>query len=353
MKRILITGNMGYVGPVLVQHLRSRYPDAFLAGLDTGFFGKMVTGGTLLPESLLDVQYFGDVRRLHSQALEGVDAVICLAAISNDPIGNKFEEVTLDINAEAAITLARMAKAAGAKHFVFASSCSVYGFAEDGARKEASPLNPLTAYAKSKVMAEEGLAAFASDDFIVTCHRFATACGFSHRLRLDLVLNDFVAGALTSGKIDILSDGTPWRPLINVADMALAMEWSAQRSHYHGGPYLIVNTGTDEWNYQVRELADAVAAKVPGTQVSVNPNAQPDKRSYRVDFALFKELAPNHQPKNTLNDSIDGLIQGLRSMGFADDNFRQSELIRLKVVDKLKADGLVDNQLELTRKTPS
>jgi nucleoside-diphosphate-sugar epimerase len=261
--KILISGNMGYVGPALVKHLRQALPGAYLAGLDTGYFAKMVTGSTLLPEAHLDVQYFGDVRSLKDGMLAGFDAVICLAAISNDPIGNKFEQVTLDINAAAAIELAKKAKAEGVHHFVFASSCSVYGFAADGAKTETSDVGPLTAYARSKVAAEVGLLPLASDDFIVTCHRFATACGFSDRLRLDLVLNDFVAGALTSKKISILSDGTPWRPLINVSDMAMAMEWSATRLVTNGGNFLVVNTGSDAWNYQVRELADAVAEILP------------------------------------------------------------------------------------------
>ncbi|MEJ1929520.1 SDR family oxidoreductase [Nostoc sp. NIES-2111] len=343
--RILISGNMGYVGPALVKHLRQTFPDAYLAGLDTGYFAKMVTGTTLLPEAHLNVQYFGDVRSLPANILSGFDTVICLAAISNDPIGNRFEQVTLDINAESAIELARQAKTAGVRRFVFASSCSVYGFAEDGAKTEQSEVGPLTAYARSKVAAEEGLAPLASDDFIVTCHRFATACGFSDRLRLDLVLNDFVAGALTSGKIGILSDGTPWRPLINVADMAVAMEWSATRSLADGGNYLVVNTGADQWNYQVRELADAVAEAIPGTEVSVNPSAPPDKRSYRVDFGLFKSLAPNHQPRHTLQSSIEGLVEGLRSMGFADERYRESDLIRLHIVSKLLDKGEVDEKL--------
>jgi len=343
--RILISGNMGYVGPALVKHLRDTLPSAYLAGLDTGYFAKMVTGTTLLPEAHLNVQYFEDARSLPQGILAGFDAVICLAAISNDPIGNRFEQVTIDINAQAAIELARQAKAAGVHHFVYASSCSVYGFAADGAKTEQSDVGPLTAYARSKVAAEIGLEPLASDDFIVTCHRFATACGFSDRLRLDLVLNDFVAGALTSKKISILSDGTPWRPLINVNDMALAMEWSATREAANGGNYLVVNTGSDIWNYQVRELADAVAALLPGTEVSVNQSAPPDKRSYRVDFGLFCTLAPNHQPKHDLPATIAGLVKGLGQMGFNDANYRESDLIRLHIVTKLLDKGEVDGQL--------
>jgi nucleoside-diphosphate-sugar epimerase len=338
---------MGYVGPALTTHLRSNMPGAYLAGLDTGYFGNMVTGATLLPERRLDALYFTDVRTIPPHILERMDAVVCLAAISNDPIGNKYEKPTLDINAEAAIELAAKAKAAGVGRFIFASSCSVYGFAEDGARHEQSSVNPLTAYARSKVQAEEGLALLASDTFLVTCHRFATACGFSERLRLDLVLNDFVAGALTAGKIDILSDGTPWRPLINVNDMALAIEWSLTRTAENGGNYLIVNTGSTVWNYQVRDLAYAVAAQLPGTEVSINENAQPDKRSYRVDFSLFEKLAPAHQPKHDLPATVQALIEGLTRMQFNDANYRKSNLIRLEVINTLMQEGKLADDLSL------
>ena len=179
-----------------------------------------------------------DVRAITAVDLTDVDAVIHLAAISNDPMGNAYERVTEDINYQGTLAVARAAREAGARHFVFASSCSVYGFAEDGARNEQSSVNPLTAYARSKVASEQSLAQLAGPDFIVTCLRFATACGASPRLRLDLVLNDFVASAVTSGVIKILSDGTPWRPLINVEDMARAFDWAIDRSALNGGEFL-------------------------------------------------------------------------------------------------------------------
>ena len=165
-------------------------------------------------------------------------------------------------------------------------------------------VNPLTAYARSKVASEKSLAELAGPDFIVTCLRFATACGASPRLRLDLVLNDFVASAVTSGVIKILSDGTPWRPLIDVEDMARAFDWAIDRSASNGGEFLVVNAGSNVWNYQIRELAEAVANAVPGATVEINKNAAPDKRSYRVDFSLFESLAPDHQPQVTLEQAI-------------------------------------------------
>lgn len=345
--KILITGNLGYVGPGVVKEFRTHYPDSEIIGFDIGYFAKQVTNNSIIPESYLDTQYYGDVREFPEQLLEGVDTVINLAAISNDPIGNKFEEVTLDINYKSSIAIAKIAKRIGVKNFVFASSCSVYGAAEDRARKENSEVNPLTAYAKSKVYTENDLAGLADENFKITCHRFATACGMSERLRLDLVLNDFVAGALTSGEITILSDGTPWRPLINVKDMARAIRWSHERKQEDGGNFLIVNTGSNQWNYQVKELAEKVQELMPEIKVSINQNAAPDKRSYRVDFGLFKKLAPNHQPIFTLENSVKGLIEGLNSIGFDVKDFRNSKYMRLYVINHLIGHGVIDNELRL------
>jgi nucleoside-diphosphate-sugar epimerase len=343
--RILITGNMGYVGPGVVARLRESFPDAELVGLDHGWFAHCLTSRGVLPETLLDEQRFGDVRRVTRRDLEGFDAVVNLAAVSNDPMGTKFAAVTDAINHRAAVHLARVASAAGVKRYVFASSCSIYGFAADGKpRTETDPVAPLTAYARSKIATEEGLAGLNSD-LEITCLRFATACGFSPRLRLDLVLNDFVAGALTQGEISVLSDGTPWRPLIHVRDMARAIEWALLRGATIDDRFLTVNAGSNRWNYQVRELAEAVGRALPGVKVSVNPNAPPDKRSYKVDFSLFERLAPDHQPQETLDGAIAGLVEGLRAIGFDDPDYRQSPLIRLKVLEGLMGSGALTEDL--------
>jgi nucleoside-diphosphate-sugar epimerase len=343
--KILVTGNMGYVGPGVMKQLRRTYPSATLIGFDAGFFAHCLTTRAPLPECQADVQYFGDVRRPPESLLDGVDAVVHLAALSNDPIGNRYEEMTLDINYRASVEMARRAKRAGARWFAFASSCSVYGSADSGPRNENSAVNPLTAYARSKVMTEGELQRLADGNFCVTALRFATACGMSDRLRLDLVLNDFVACAVSSGKITILSDGTPWRPLINVSDMARAFAWAVARQNANGGDFCVVNAGSNRWNYQVRELAEAVARVIPGTEVSINKDAQPDKRSYRVDFGCFERLAPDHQPLWTLEDSIATLKAGLEAIGFHDQNFREGFMIRLKTLDKLRNDGLVNENL--------
>jgi len=346
--KILIAGNMGYVGPGVVQRLRESYPDGELNGLDLGYFGSCITSNGVLPECRLNHQYFADVRSFPSALLAGVDAVVYLAALSNDPLSVAYEEPTLDINYRACIRMAGIAKEAGVKSFVFASSCSVYGYAEDGARTEDSQVNPLTAYAKSKVWAEKDLAPLADERFKVTCLRFATACGMSDRLRLDLFLNDFVAGAIASKKISILSDGTPWRPLIHVKDMARAIDWAIQRDLSCGGSFLMVNVGDDRWNYQVKDLAAAVAQVIPGVEVSINSNAQPDKRSYRVSFEKFKQLAPGYTPQVDLKTAVAELRDGLNAIGFHDENFRQSKLIRLNTLTRLKNQNLLNANLEWT-----
>lgn len=345
--KILITGNMGYVGPSVVRRLRQSYPSATLVGLDTGYFAHCLTNASLLPECRLDAQHFVDVRSVPEELLSGVDAIVHLAAISNDPMGKTFEEVTFDVNHHASVELARQAKRNGVGAFIFASSCSMYGLADDTPRKETSPLNPLTAYAKSKVRTENDLQKLADRDFKVSCLRFATACGMSDRLRLDLVVNDFVACAVASGTISILSDGTPWRPLIHVKDMARGIDWALQRGAGQGD-FLAVNVGSNVWNYQVKELAEAVAKVVPGVSISVNRNAPPDSRSYRVDFGLFEKLAPNHQPQVDLHTAISELKAGLDAIGFKDANFRSSNYMRLQVLRQLEAEGLLGKNLEWT-----
>jgi nucleoside-diphosphate-sugar epimerase len=349
--KILITGNLGYVGPWVTRHLRATFPEAILVGLDAGFFAHCLTNAASLPEASLDVQYFGDVRQPPPEALAGVDAVVHLAAISNDPMGNAFEAVTLDVNFRASVGLARLAKAAGVRSFVFASSCSVYGSAGGGPRAEQAEVNPLTAYARSKVLTETGLAELADSNFRVTCLRFATACGMSERLRLDLVLNDFVASAISTGRITVLSDGTPWRPLINVQDMARAIDWAIERDVQDGGAHLVVNTGSNDWNYQVSDLAAAVAEVIQDTEVSINRQAPPDKRSYRVDFSLFRSLAPHHLPAKGLRETVEDLRHGLEAMRFNSPDFRDSSFMRLRVLTTLQSDGLINENLEWTGKT--
>jgi nucleoside-diphosphate-sugar epimerase len=343
--KILLVGNMGYVGPVVVGHLREAYPGAILIGFDMGYFAHCLSACEVLPERHLHQQYFGDVRYFPEDILTGVDRIVYLAAISNDPMGAQFERVTLEVNQVAAFKMAELAKQHGVRSFVYASSCSVYGAALGQSRTEEAELNPLTVYAKSKVGAERALEKLADHSFTVTCLRFATACGMSSRLRLDLVLNDFVASALVTRKISILSDGTPWRPLIHVRDMARAIEWSLNRHGSEGGQFLTVNIGSNHWNYRVKDLADAVAEVIPGIEVCINSNAPPDKRSYQVSFDKFSILAPRFLPRIDLIGTIHELKDGLKTMAFGDVNFRDSELIRLNVLRGLIKYRYLDDNL--------
>ena len=330
--KILVTGNLGYVGPSVMLQLRRSYPLAQLVGMDLGFFAHCLTGVNASPERVVDHQICKDVRDVEQDDLEGFDTIIHLAAVSNDPMGEEFAVVTDEINCQSSIKMATLAKSAKVKNYVFASSCSVYGEASEFAKKENDGLNPLTAYAKSKIDTETRIANLASEEFVVTCLRFATACGFSARTRLDLVLNDFVAAAISNGVISILSDGTPWRPLIHVSDMGRAIDWATSRKASNGGAMLVVNAGSDEWNYQIKELAAAVANQISGTTVEINLNAAPDKRSYKADFAKFRELAPNHQPQVSLVDAVKGLRDGLLGMNFSNGDFRNSDFMRLNVL---------------------
>lgn len=332
--KVILVGNMGYVGPVVAAHLRAQMPDAELIGIDSAWFANCLTTSGTFPERVLNEQRFADARDISAEDFRGADAVVQLAAVSNDPMGNRYEAVTDQINHGACVIGAKAAAEAGVKRFVFASSCSVYGFADGNkARTEQDEINPLTAYARSKIASEDALEKLSDSGMTISCLRFATACGGSPRIRLDLVLNDFVAGALSSKRIEVLSDGTPWRPLIDVKDMARAIEWGIQRDAANGGKFLRINVGNDERNHQVADLANAVGEFLPGTQVTINTEAPPDKRSYKVDFGLYRTLAPEHQPQQTLEASIKDIRAVLEDIGFQDQSFRQSNFMRLKVLE--------------------
>ncbi len=344
--KIFITGNLGYVGSELVKYLRQKHPDSYIAGFDTGFFKNLLTTPGPSPDRLLDIQYYGDVRKIDYDIINDFDCIIHLAAISNDPMGNEFKNVTRDINYLFSVELARQAVNRDIKNFVFASSCSVYGTADNNARSEASELNPLTEYAVSKVRTEDSINSMDLGNTIFTSLRFATACGISDRLRLDLVLNDFVASALINNKIEILSDGSPMRPLINVRDMCRAFDWGISRGKDVGGQTIICNAGSNSWNYSVKELALSVQEHFDHCNVNINKDAPPDKRSYKVDFSLFDKLAgSSYTPLMSLDETINDLIKGLKLIGFSDKNFRKSNLMRLNVLNSLRNSQFLNKSL--------
>ncbi len=344
--KVLITGNLGYVGSELVKYFRKKYSDIFLAGYDTAFFKNLITSNESSIDRFLDIQYYGDVRKFNFEILNEYDCIVHLAAISNDPMGLKFKSVTKDINYIFSTELAEAAVSKGIKKFVFASSCSVYGFSDNFPRTEQSQLNPLTDYAISKVNTEKGLLKMDKGNTTFTCLRFATACGMSDRLRLDLVLNDFVASALLNDQIKILSDGSPLRPLIDVQDMCRAFDWGINREVDNGGQILICNTGSNDWNYSVKELALSVQKHFSACEVDINSDAQHDKRSYRVNFDLFNKLAgTNFTPKKNLDVTIKNLIAGLKEIKFHQKDFRNSNYMRLNVLQGLIANNKINEQL--------
>lgn len=345
MKKILITGNLGYVAPALISQLRSSHPSTILVGLDTGFFEHHVTEQDVYKKYIVDEQITQDVRNFDYSLLSDIDTIVHLAAISNDPMGESFSKVTTDINYTASIRLAIAAKKAGVRKFVFASSCSVYGAADDsGFVTEDSTLNPVTTYAKSKIDLENALKKLADDTFLIRCLRFATACGASQRLRLDLVLNDFVFSALKNKKIKILSDGSPWRPLIDTQDMARALRWAVEPQT--GMPYfLAINAGSNDNNYQIKDLAHIVKETIGGISVELNKDASPDKRSYKVNFENYSRLAPKYLPQTTIQQSVLQLTSVVERMLTTNQSTVIESYKRLNILNELMDNKKINEQL--------
>jgi nucleoside-diphosphate-sugar epimerase len=340
---ILITGNLGYVGTELVKYLHINFHNSYLHGIDTGYFINCITSCNInSSDIILSTQKYKDIRDINKEDLQGIDSVIHLSALSNDPIGNKFEEATKKINLEASKRIADLSVESGVKNLIFASSCSVYGAGNDRPRNEADIVNPLTAYANSKISFEQYLSQNKFKSMKITALRFATACGYSDRIRLDLVLNDFVASVITTGKINILSDGTPWRPLIDVEDMCRAIHWGLVRSA--DPQFLVVNVGSNDSNYQVIDLANSVKQELGGT-VEVNSFATTDKRSYKVDFSLYNQLAKGFEIKTPLKKSINNIAKAVVLIGVERLTGIHENFIRLKTLQKWINAGLIDKDL--------
>jgi nucleoside-diphosphate-sugar epimerase len=337
--RILLTGHHGYIGSVTGPLLRAAGHE--VTGLDTFFY----EGCDLRDEPDGIPAQRLDLRDADPAGLAGHDAVVHLAALSNDPLGDVSPELTKAINFEATVRLARAAKEAGVGRFVFSSSCSMYGASDQKrAVDESAPLKPLTAYAESKVLSEEALADLADEDFSPIFMRNATAYGVSPRLRVDLVLNNLVGWAFTTGKVKIMSDGTPWRPLIHVEDISRATlaVLGAPREAVHGEAF---NVGRNAENYQVRDLAEIVRETVGDCEVEYAGSGDPDPRSYRVDFTKFAEAFPDAGLRWTARDGAQEVLDAYREVDLTLEDFEGDRYIRLKRLRRLLDRGELDPEL--------
>ncbi len=337
--RVLVTGHHGYIGSVLAPALRAAGHE--VVGLDTFYYRgcNFGDGSEFEPALALDLR---DIQPAH---LEGFDAVVHLAALSNDPLGDFNPNWTYAINRDGTITLARAAKEAGVRRFVFASSCSMYGAAEgDAALTEEAPLRPLTPYAESKVGAEKALAELADYKFAPVSMRNATVYGLSPRLRLDIVLNNLVAWAHTTGAIQLQSDGSSWRPLVHVRDLALATLalLDAPEDLVRGEAF---NIGSEEQNYRIRELAEIVHDRLPDCDVTFAEGASADPRSYRVDFAKFESAFPQCRFEWTADRGADELARAYEEVGLTFEDFQGHRFIRLGQLRRLLDADALDSEL--------
>jgi nucleoside-diphosphate-sugar epimerase len=339
---LLLTGCNGYVGPVMMQTLRAAGHE--VVGVDTDFFSGCDFGGA----ATLDAAVRKDVRDLAVGDLSGVEAVVHLAALSNDPIGELDPRLTDEINFRASVRLAELAKAAGVRRFVFASSCSMYGATGQELVDEQDPLQPLSAYAVSKVRTEERLRELADGTFSPVLMRNATLYGVSPRHRLDLVLNNLVAWACLTGTVRVLSDGTPWRPIVHVEDMcaAFAAVLAAPVGAVHNQAF---NVGSNAQNYRVIDLARIVADVVPGSRVEVAAEAGPDARSYRVDFSKLRTAVADFQPRWDARSGADQLYRAYRDNGLREEDLHGRRYVRLRQIQHLLATQQVDGSLRWKR----
>ena len=336
--RVLVAGDRGYIGALLVPFLRAA--GHHVDGLDLGLY----EGCDLGPGLEESMRPLCDMRDIAVGQLAGYDAVLCLAALSNDPLGDLNRAATYSVNVDGTLHLARTAKKAGAERFLFASSCSLYGAAGASAVTEDADLHPVTPYGESKVAAERGLSQLADDAFSPTCLRLATVYGASPRLRLDIVLNNLTAVAMTVGQVRLESDGTPWRPLVHVEDVSrafLAM-LEAPRELVHDEAF---NVGRDQDNVQVRDMAEMVCDAVPGSAVSFVDGAGPDLRNYRVDFSKFYGTFPVLELRWSVREGVDELVAAYTKYGLTYDDFASSRFVRLRRIRELLSAGIVDEML--------
>lgn len=337
--RVLLTGHDGYIGAVMSPLLQARGHE--VVGLDSFLFEGCDFGTPHDPGASLRK----DLRDVTAADLEGFDAVIHLAAISNDPVGNLNPDGTYAINHRASVQLAEAAKAAGVERYVYSSSCSVYGSASpDDVLDEQASFNPVTPYGESKVMVERDVTTMASDDFTPTYMRNATAYGVSPKLRGDLVVNNLVGYAYTTGQVLLKSDGTPWRPLVHIEDISRAFiaVLEAPRETVHNQAF---NIGSTQENYRISEIAEAVRDVVTGSKITIEPGAGPDDRCYRVDFSKFEQTFPDARPRWNVARAAQSLLDAYQANELTIEEFESSRYLRIKHIAELQAAGKLDDGL--------
>ncbi len=336
--RVLVTGHNGYIGSVLAPFLRGAGHD--VVGLDTYLF----EGCTLGEEPAEGNAIRKDVRDVEPTDLEGFDAIVHLAALSNDPLGDLNPEITYEINHRASVRLARLAREVGVERFLFASSCSLYGASDGSLVDESAPFAPVTPYGESKALVEQDLASLASDDFSPVYLRNATVYGVSPRLRADVVVNNLTGWAVTTGQVLIKSDGSPWRPQVHIEDVCRAFlaALEAPRDVIHDEPF---NVGRTSENYQVKDLAEIVASVVPGSVVTFAPGGSADIRTYRVDFSKIETSLPGFEPSWTVERGVAQLMHAFQQVGLDEAAFTGDRYLRIKHLKKLLAEQRLDTSL--------
>lgn len=337
--KILVTGHDGYIGHALVPLFLAAGHE--LVGLDASLYEHCAFAEEPVP-AVRSIRR--DIRDVRPDDLRGFDAVVHLAAISNDPLGNYEPETTYEINYHATVRLAEAAKSAGVPRFLFSSSCSTYGAAGDAILDETAQFNPVTPYGESKVLAEQALTSLADDSFSPVYLRSATAYGFSARLRGDLVVNNLVGYAFTTGGVLIMSDGTPWRPLVHIEDIARAFLAAAEApvDRVHDQAF---NVGRSEENYQIRDVAALVEQVVPGSTVTYAPDGRPDLRCYRVNCEKLKRTLPGFEPRWTVARGIEQLYEAFLRHPLSVAEFESGRFLRIKRVMELQERGRLDPRL--------